>query len=244
VKAAAAVAAVATLAGCGDDGVDVPASFEPGARDAGAGSIRIPAAAKEPGAHLSAIPRRSEVLYTEPNGQPIVRIKPRTEWKLRTVLSVVKRRGNWLGVIHPQLGNGNIGWIDGRRVRFRVTRWEVAADLSDRRVTVRNEGKVIRRFAVAVGSDAHPTPRGRFAVTDNLKVPPGSPYGCCVVALTARQPNVPQGWAGGDRVALHATTDTGSIGNAVSLGCLRATNDDARYLMRSLPLGTPFTIRG
>lgn len=38
-----------------------------------------------------------------------------------------------------------------------------------------------------------------------------SPYGCCVLALTGRQPNVPQGWKGGNRLAIHGTPNVRTL---------------------------------
>jgi hypothetical protein len=239
------VAVTAALAGCGEDTVDAPPfSATKSATRKGAADSRIPAAARAPGAHLTAVLKRSEVLYTRPRGRPLVRIPRRTRWRSPQQLSVVARRAGWLGVIAPELGNGRVGWIDSRRVRFAVTDWELRADLSRREVVVLHRNRVVHRLTIAIGSAAHPTPVGRFAVTDLLRVnQPGSPYGCCIVALTGRQPNIPQGWPGGDRLAIHATTDLASVGQAVSLGCMRAHPDDARYLMRRLPLGTPVFVR-
>jgi lipoprotein-anchoring transpeptidase ErfK/SrfK len=75
-------------------------------------------------------------------------------------------------------------------------------------------------------------------VTDTLRLIGDGPYGCCAIALTARQRDVPQGWIGGDRVAIHGTNQPGSIGHAVSHGCLRAGEADLRWLLARIPLGT------
>src|ERR687895_698894 len=53
-----------------------------------------------------------------------------------------------------------------------------------------------------------------------LRVRAPSPYGCCVIALSGRQPRIPPGWTGGARLALHGTADTSALGRAVSIGCL------------------------
>jgi lipoprotein-anchoring transpeptidase ErfK/SrfK len=101
----------------------------------------------------------------------------------------------------------------------------------------------VRRVALAVGRPGTTTPTGRFAVTDALNIdgPPG-PYGCCALALTARQPNVPQGWSGSDRVAIHGTTNEATIGTPASSGCLRARERDMRWLLTHVPLGAPVRI--
>jgi lipoprotein-anchoring transpeptidase ErfK/SrfK len=110
-------------------------------------------------------------------------------------------------------------------------------------VVVRHNGRVVARTRVAVGRPAAPTPRGRFAVTDKLTTgSDNGPYGCCVLALTGHQPAIPQGWGGGDRIAMHGTPSPETIGHAASTGCLRAYNSVMRALVRRVPLGTRVTI--
>jgi lipoprotein-anchoring transpeptidase ErfK/SrfK len=102
----------------------------------------------------------------------------------------------------------------------------------------------MRRFVIAVGRKGNATPRGRFSVTDKLRVTdPGSPYGCCVLALSGHQTHLPPNWPGGDRLAIHATTELSSIGRAASLGCIRVTSSQARWLIRTIPLGTPLYVK-
>jgi lipoprotein-anchoring transpeptidase ErfK/SrfK len=71
----------------------------------------------------------------------------------------------------------------------------------------------------------------------------GSPYGCCVLALTGHQDKLPEGWPGGDRLAVHATRDLTSIGQSVSLGCMRAETEQAKWLLENIPLGAPLFVR-
>ncbi len=93
---------------------------------------------------------------------------------------------------------------------------------------------------MAIGRKANPTPKGRYAVTDKLRVSDGGePYGCCVLALTGHQTKLPSDWPGGDRLAVHATRDVRSIGKPVSLGCMRAQSKEARWLIETIPLGSP-----
>jgi lipoprotein-anchoring transpeptidase ErfK/SrfK len=159
------------------------------------------------------------------------------------VLSVVARSGAWLGVLSPVAGNGHVGWIRSSAAVFTRVSWELRASLSARLLTVLNGGKVLRRFKIAIGSPAAPTPTGRFAVTDRLLTrDQEGPYGCCILALSATAPHAIQGWSGGNRIAIHSTLETSSIGEAVSHGCLRLSIADGRWLMGHIPLGTPTLI--
>jgi L,D-transpeptidase-like protein len=183
-------------------------------------------------------------LYRRPEGPRRMRISGRTQWGSPRILPVVDRRGDWLAVQAPELRNGEVGWLPQRRARLDATPWSIRVDLSRRRLEVRREGQTVRVFRVAVGRRKNPTPIGRFAVTDKLRVTtPNSPYGCCVLALSGHQRNLPRDWPGGDRLAVHASPDLSSIGKPVSLGCMRSRPQDARWLIQTIPLGTPIFIR-
>ena len=99
---------------------------------------------------------------------------------------------------------------------------------------------MIHRLSVGVGRPGSPTPTGHFSVTDKLNGHAYSAfYGCCILALSATQPNLPAGWSGGNRIAIHG----GPTGGAVTAGCIHAGDADLRELIRLVPLGTPVLIR-
>jgi len=211
--------------------------------------VAIPARAPQPppsppAGRLTVQVTRAVALRSAPGGGIVARLAPKTAFGSATIVPVVAQRGSWLGVITSSLPNGRVGWIsvNAALVAYR-TPWSISASLRRREVVVRDGGRVVMRFPVAVGGPSTPTPVGRFAVTDKLLTnDPSSPYGCCILALSAHQPRTPQGWGGGDRIAIHATDLPGTIGSAASLGCLRAPAADARRLVRAIPLGTVVTI--
>lgn len=184
-------------------------------------------------------------LRSRPGGPIVARLGETTEFGSPRSLAVVERRGRWLGVIAPELGNGEVAWVDARAgsVRIGATEMSASIDLSRRILVVKRGTDVVRRVTIAVGAPGSSTPTGRFAVTDKLPGSRyGSYYGCCILALSAKQPNLPSGWKGGDRIAVHGTDDPGTVGKAISAGCPRAGEADMRYLLRVLPLGTPVFI--
>jgi hypothetical protein len=187
---------------------------------------------------------RPTVLYREPGGRKRLKITAKTEWGSPRVLGVLEQRGDWLGVQAAELRNGEVGWVRRREARVDCTSWSLHADLSKRVLFVRRDGRTVRKMRVAIGRKGNPTPKGRFTVTDKLRVTdPESSYGCCVLALSGHQTDLPDYWPGGDRLAVHATSDESSIGQRVSLGCLRTQSGRARWLIETVPLGAPMFIR-
>ena len=157
-------------------------------------------------------------------------------------LRVVERRGNWFAVESDVLGNGVVGWVPRTAaVRLRTMRYSLEADLSQRLLTLRDEGRVVFRRRVSIGAGDSPTPSGRFHVSDKVS---GRRWGlgCCVIVLSGKQLRLPVGWDGGDRLAIHGRSSSSeSIGAPTSAGCLHATERTLRELAR-LPLGTPVVI--
>jgi hypothetical protein len=231
------------LAGCGGEPrkAEVRLPFTP----SGEGMEEAAAEAAAPsGRYLTARLLAPTALRASPDGRVLHHLGVRTEFGSRRVLSVTARRGGWLAVIAPERPNGRIGWIPERRVRLGSTNWSIHVDRSARRLTLRRGDRSVRSFPVAVGRPGTETPTGRFAVTDKLHPEdPGSPYGCCAVALSAHQTRLIDGWPGGDRVAIHATPNVETVGHAASLGCMRARTADVRALMRTVPVGTPVFVR-
>jgi hypothetical protein len=175
-------------------------------------------------------------LRDAPDGEVVSRVGPRTEFGSPRVLPVVRRQGAWLGVIASERPNGALGWIPAARVRFVRVPVRLSVSLSQRRLRVVEHGRTVARMTIGIGATGTPTPTGWFAVTDGLRG--WGPYGCCILALSGHQPRLHQGWTGGDRLAVHGTSTTTTVGTASSLGCLRADAADLRRLLRVAMLGT------
>jgi lipoprotein-anchoring transpeptidase ErfK/SrfK len=199
---------------------------------------------RKPGQHQIAVVLKPTALRATPGGRRIGRLKTKTEFKSARVVPVIATRDRWLRVIVSDLPNGKRGWIDARDTQSGIVDYEMRVNVSSRRLEVMRNGRVVRRMKTGVGEAGTPTPHGMFAITD--KVPftdAGSVYGCCALALTAHQPHPGADWTGGDRIAIHATPVSSSIGRPVTHGCMRVPAEDARWLMRHVPLGTQVSIR-
>jgi lipoprotein-anchoring transpeptidase ErfK/SrfK len=187
-------------------------------------------------------PGQNVVLRARPEGRALATVAARTEFGSPQTLAVAFRKGDWLAVRSPRLGNRQVGWVRAAPLRLVRRPLQLDVDLSRRQLVVRDARRIRRRISVAIGAPDTPTPVGRFYVTDKLRGADfGSYYGCCILALSGRQPNLPEGWSGGDRLAIHGSP-TPTWGNAVSNGCLHAAEADLRYLMKAVRLGTAVRI--
>jgi L,D-transpeptidase-like protein len=253
---AAGIGILITLAD-GDKGAGVGSPSEPpvargvvpaGGETAGEPDYPVPILYEEPAAGTSYPIARltageTTTAYDAPAGRPTGGLGPETEFGSAVALAVVRTRGSWLGVQAPEAGNHELAWIrhDPSRIEIYWTRYSLAVDLSERRLEIRYGDRRLFRRPVTVGAAGTDTPQGRFAVTDALAFDGDVNYGCCALALSGHQANLPPGWMGGDRIAIHGTS--GALGEAASAGCIRTSNKTMRQLFERVPLGTPVFIR-
>jgi hypothetical protein len=236
----AGAAAFAPTTAVGRIALDPPA--------APAGWVRVKTQRSKPAHVIAEVrPGHALALRSRPFGPVLARVGSRTPFGSPRALSVVaERHGRWLAVTEAGVGSNRVVWADARSggLRYARTRFELDVDLSARTLVVRRNGTAVRRLSIGVGRAGSPTPTGTFAVTDKLNGGSYSAaYGCCILALSATQPNLPAGWTGGNRIAIHGTLSASDFGRAVSAGCVHARDADLHYLMRTVPLGTPVVIR-
>jgi lipoprotein-anchoring transpeptidase ErfK/SrfK len=117
--------------------------------------------------------------------------------------------------------------------------------LSQRRVVV-FQGKVpLKSYAIAVGRPGWETPTGVFNVRQMFKNPtwvhPLKPG----ILIPGGDPENPLGlywigfWTDGKNwIGFHGTDNPGSVGKAVSHGCIRMYNKDIEELFKKVSLGT------
>jgi lipoprotein-anchoring transpeptidase ErfK/SrfK len=114
-------------------------------------------------------------------------------------------------------------------------RAQLVADLSERTLTVRESGKAVRSYGIAVGTRKHPTPTGSFQTGEIVWNPSWTPPPSGWARNKKYQPpgadaNPMQGvkiYFRAPWYFIHGTNNPGSIGEAASHGCIRMTEDDA-----------------
>jgi len=167
----------------------------------------------------------------------------------RTIAATLSRPGA-THILHP-----------GRRiVKPRVTSRELASiyrtvitiDRAHFRLRLFKRLRISKRYGVAVGQPAYPTPTGRFSIQNKQVNPawtaPNSPWagelagtttpgGSAANPLRARWMGIVNG------VGIHGTAQEYSIGSRASHGCIRMRVADVIDLYRRVPVGTPVLIR-
>ena len=169
---------------------------------------------------------------------------------VRTVLPVIGQKTNWDGrrwlrVRLPGRPSGHTGWLPASQTRRTTTPWRLALDLSARRLTVSEHGRVVRRASVIVGTPSTPTPRGRFFIEEALALPAGGHGGPFALATSARSAVFQEFEGGPGQIALHGTNGlSGALGTAASHGCIRLSTVTITWLSRRIGAGVPLTVTG
>jgi hypothetical protein len=181
-------------------------------------------------------------LRDSPGGAVVTTLTDTTEFDSPTVLSVRERRGRWAGVPTHELPNGKLGWVrvDPAALKVDSVGQRIVLDLSQMQARLFRGDDLERRWQIGIGAPDTPTPTGHFSITDEIVGGLDPTYGCCAIALSATQPHLPPGWTGGDRIAIHGTSLP--LGEANSTGCPHSAEEDLRYLIDKVPLGTPVSI--
>jgi lipoprotein-anchoring transpeptidase ErfK/SrfK len=197
----------------------------------------------------AAVVRMSARAYRRPGSRPLARFRHDNVNGVPTVFAVraavLRRncRAAWYRVQLPIKPNGRTGYVRAPALRVQAVPTRVVVDISDRRLTLYERGRVVLRAAVAVGSVATPTPTGRYYVNQRLiPADTSGPFGPGAVGISAFS-NVLTGWAQGGPVAIHGTNEPWSIGHAASNGCIRLPNDTLRKVFALARAGTPVIIR-
>lgn len=159
------------------------------------------------------------------------------------VFLVEEENGDWVRVLLPVRPNGTTGWIRTSDVTLVPTRYHITIALGAHQITVYDGEAVVLQEPIAIGKPETPTPPGRYYIRVLLQaVNPDSVYGPYAYGLSAHS-DVLTSFNGGDgEVGIHGNNDASVLGQSVSSGCVRMSNEGITRLTQLLPLGTPVEI--
>ena len=128
----------------------------------------------------------------------------------------------------------------GRCTSGYATNTLIIVDKSSKRVNFYRNCKLVRSMPCAIGKASTQTPSGKYKVLEKIQ---NRPY--YKDHIPGGDPRNPLGkyWLGiGNGYALHGTNNEGSIGGAVSHGCMRMYNSDIQWLYSQAKVGTTVLI--
>jgi lipoprotein-anchoring transpeptidase ErfK/SrfK len=150
---------------------------------------------------------------------------------------------NWTLVALPGRPNGATAWAKTGDLRFEIVDQQITVDLSDRNLTFISHGEELINATVAVGSNSNPTPVGQFFVTDIVQLAnPNSAWGPFALGLSGRSDTITEFNGGDGIIGIHGTNRPSTIGQPVSLGCVRLDNESITLLANTIRLGVPVLI--
>nr|MDQ3383525.1 L,D-transpeptidase [Actinomycetota bacterium] len=183
------------------------------------------------------------VVYDAPSGTATQTFANPTASGAPLTFMVTSTADEWVQVQLPVRPNGSTGWVRSQDVTVFDVDYVLKVSTADNTLDVYLDGALIHSFSVATGTGETPTPLGTYYLTE-LIAPTNSGYGPYAYGISAFSEVLNEFLGGPGQIGLHGTDDSGSIGQAVSHGCIRLSNADITTLAALLPLGTPIQITG
>ena len=184
-------------------------------------------------------------VYRKPNrARPFLILPHKTEHGEPATFLVKHTEPHWLLISLARRPNGSTGWIRRSAVKLLVDYYRLRIDLTAHKLTLFKHGKVRDKLPIGVGKALTPTPTGTYFIVELLRTPdPNGLYGPFAFGLSAYSTVLTQFGAGGKgEIGLHGTNHPELLGQNVSHGCIRISNENITRLARLLPLGTPVDI--
>ena len=214
----------------------------------------------EPDTALSADPFRTVVAtarssigalvaYEEPDGAPMALpfVVPNPH-QFGGPLTLMVTEGDigdeWVKVQLPIRPNGTEGWIPTEHYALGETFMRSEVILGSTSVRVFDGDRLITETQAAIGTDATPTPVGTFYVASKRRNPPEEQHlGEWSIVLSSFSEVLDTFSDGLPVIAIHGTHHPDDeLGQGISNGCVRVTNDVMQLLAEHLPLGAPVII--
>lgn len=156
--------------------------------------------------------------YQEEAGLPVTGIVDARTWR-----ALFGGRGM------PENFFGPLGYLRSR-AKPRVSEgYRIVVDRRVRRLRLYRGSSTLGDYPVAVGKPSTPTPVGNWSIL-NKRINPGGVFGTRWLQFTHRGHGI------------HGTNNPGSIGKAVSMGCVRMFNRHVETIYPLVDVGTPVTV--
>jgi lipoprotein-anchoring transpeptidase ErfK/SrfK len=234
------VAALLLLAGCGGTSTTTTATGPAPSETTSTTPLWRYAVTTDPDASIDVRPEPGAAT------EPVFTLPGKTMYGTPTVARVLEYGGvrGWVRIEAPGRPPARTGWIPAATVDVHAVdpaRNQILVDTAAREITIMIDGATTT-FPAGVGSAENPTPIGNWWVTDLVETgDPGGAYGAFAVGLSARSETITEFGVGDGQIGIHGTNEPGSIGQAVSHGCVRVPAE-AVEMLRGVFLGMPVVV--
>jgi lipoprotein-anchoring transpeptidase ErfK/SrfK len=161
----------------------------------------------------------------------------------KSIFTVLGRQGKYLIVNVPSRPNGSTAFVLASSVTLSETDALITVSLKTRELVAYRGQEEILRTTVAVGQNRFPTPKGTFYTLEVAKLAnPAGPYGPYAIGLSGFSTVLTEFGRGDGQIAIHGTNQPELLGQNVSHGCIRVSNEMITRLVQEFPLGAPVLI--
>ena len=200
-----------------------------------------------------ATPNGDPQVFTEPKaGATPIQVGAKTDAGAPTTFAIIGDASadaslevpGWYQVALRDRPNGSTGWVPKDSVEVTKTPFRIFVDLKGRTLRVEKDGTGVFTTTIAIGTEENPTPVNGTYVTELIQnTEPEGAYGPYAFGLAMHSDTLSEFGGGDGQVGIHGTNRPDLIGQAVSHGCVRLSNDDIQELVDlQLPLGVPVFI--
>jgi len=179
-----------------------------------------------------------------PGGQVVHELEQVDDRGVKTAVAILGEPGEtWTEVQLAIRPNFTKGWVRTDELDITWTTLRIVISLGEQRLTLLDGDDEVIRGTVAIGNASTPTPMGATFVSELLaSSEPDGLYGPFALGLALFSETVTEYAGGNGQVGIHGTNRPDLLGKAVSLGCVRVSNDLISELAGRVPLGTPVEI--
>ena len=115
----------------------------------------------------------------------------------------------------------------------------IVVSLTDRKIALIEDGRVVKIYPIAVGKTSTPSPNGSFHIVSRVVKPTWYQPGKVVGPGPANPLGTRWMGLGYKGYGIHGTNRPRSIGRAASHGCIRMRNQDVEDLFERVEVGDP-----
>lgn len=155
---------------------------------------------------------------------------------------IARRHNTTVELIKESNGLTSDRIIPGQRLKVNTCKFSIVVDKTQNKLFLRRSGEIFKAYLVATG-EAGSTPEGTFKIVNKLVDPTW--YRAGAVILPDDPGNIlGTRWMGFDKAGygIHGTTEPESLGQQVTLGCVRMANEEVEELYKIVPTGTKVII--